>query len=228
MPLPTASITPFHANAAKQDVLFHDRIVKSQRDTTHYVIHMHAPRSGESEKYQPAARRLLEENFKDTGDIKGDLLRTLIPLLIDYVPEYARVASHHSHNGGYVCMPSVTFSLTDGQMIGIGRPHTEHGVSGVPADRSCALQLNKAAHVGSSGPRRVEQAPARSIRSLDAEFESQTVPGFDADRFKPVVQVLATLLAATEEMRSKITAQTDDSTRDQLPNGPLRVKPLAL
>ena len=228
MPIQTASITPFHADAAKKDILFHDRIVKAQRETAHYVVHMHAPRSGESAHYIRAARRLLDEKFADTGDVRGDLLRALIPVLIDYVPEYARIASYHSHNGGYVCMPSVTFSLTDGQLISVGRPDTEGGVAGVPADRLTALQLNKPAHVGTSGPRPLAQAPARSIRNLDSEFLSQTVPGFDADRFKPVVEVLATLLAATDGMRNKIVAMTDPSIRDTMPNGPLRTKPLTL
>ena len=228
MPIQTASITPFHADAAKRDILFHDRIVKSQKDTAHYVIHMHAPRAGEAETYMPAARRLLAESFKDTGDIKGDLMRAVIPHLIDYVPEYARVASHHSQNGQYICMPSVAFSLTDGQVIAVGRPHSDGGIFGAAPQRLSALLWDKPARVGAAGPHKMEQAPPRNVRTIDAEFESQTDPGFDTDRFKPVVQVLATLLAAAEPVRSKILESTNGECRELLPNGPLRVRRLEL
>lgn len=228
MPIHTASIVPLYADAAKKDILFQDRIVKSRVDTAHYIVHLQAPRAGEAEKYQPAARRLLSEGFNDTGDIKGDLLRAFIKQMIDYIPEYARVAAGHSHTGPYVHMPSVTFSLTDGQMIAVGRPGSANGIDGVPANKNTALLWDKPAYVNQSGPRRLADAAPRRARQVDAEFQSQTDPGFDSDRFKPVVEVLATLLAATEGVRSKITAQTDEASRSLLPNGPLRVKPLAL
>lgn len=228
MPIHTASIVPLYADAAKKDILFQDRIVKSRAQSADYLIHLHAPRAGAAETYQPAARRLLAESFNDTGDIKGDLLRAFIKQMVDYIPEYARVASAHSHTGPYVHMPSVTFSLTDGQLIAVGRPGSTHGIDGVPANKNTALLWDKPTHVNQSGPRRLADAAPRRTRHVDAEFQSQTDPGFDSDRFKPVVEVLATLLAATEAVRSKITAQTDEASRPLLPNGPLRVKPLVL
>lgn len=228
VPLQTAAITPLHADAAKKDTLFHDRITKSERAVAHYIVQLHAPRSGESDKYMAAARRLLEETYTDEQDPKGDLLRALIPHLIDYVPEYARAAEKHSHNGRYASMPTVTFCLTDGQIITVGRPHAHIGIEGVPGDPDCALQVNKPVRVGHSGPRRVEDAPARSIRSIDGEFESQTTPDFFADRFRPAAQVLATLLAATEGMRARVLEVVGDIPRESMRNGPLRTKQLTL
>lgn len=228
MPITTASITPLHADAANRDKLFHDRIAKSERAVAHYIVQLHAPRSGESDRYMAAARRLLNETYKDEQDPKGDLLRALIPHLIDYIPEYARAAEKHSHNGNYSCMPTVTFCLTDGQIITVGRPHAHIGIEGISGAPESALQVNKPVRVGHSGPRRIHDAPARSIRSIDGEFESQTTPDFDTDRFRPVAQVLATLLAATEDMRVKIQEVVGAVPRESMRNGPLRIKQLTL
>lgn len=225
MPADQAPITILHEN--RRTPLFGGRIAKTAGEP-HYIVQMHAPRSGESEKYIPAARRLLAETYEDTGDHKGDLMRALIPHLIDYIPEYAKAAEQHSRNGRYSCMPAVTFCLTDGQMVAVGRPDGAQGIKGPAVNPDCALQWNKPSRAGHGRPTSLTAMPPRVIRNLDAEFASQCDPGFDTDRFRPVVQVLALLLAAAEPLRSKILESTQGENLDQLPNGPLRVRKLEL
>lgn len=203
---------------------FKDRVYRPA-GADHYYIALHSPAPDEVDNYREPARAILNELWTDTGDAAADMLRAVVTALNKYVPEYAAVAAIDNPDGVADKMPRVIIALSDGQQIGLGRPRHSHGVIAAPQDDKAGLTWRHWPHAPDYGMTRVENSEsAASYRRLDSECAALYDTWKEADTHRPIENILATVLAATAETRSRIYSVVPPSARKGLPPGPLRVE----
>lgn len=206
---------------ANRSSMYRDRVF-TPPGSNHVFIALHAPAREQVRAFLPAARRLLGEHWDDRGAVRHDIVAALVTILDRYVPEYiaATVPTRPPPEGGpnnknAATVPPVIFSLSDGQTIGLGFPRGHDKVGASPLDPESALVWS----------RRVTEKGETFLRTrhLDKECAALYDTSWETDMLKPVEDILATILAATEQSRREIFAVIAPDTRADYPRSPLRV-----
>jgi hypothetical protein len=176
------------------------------------------------EDYLPIARRLLDQNWVDTGDVKGDILRAVVTILNRYVPEYAAAAAPENPEGIPERMPQVAIGFSDGQHIGLGRPSAKGGVLCTAFDKSSAFTWAYEPTTKEYGISPGIREENWHYRRIDKECEALYDTSRETWMMKPVEDIVAGILAATHDSREKILNVVDPAVRHSVPAGPLRIE----
>lgn len=208
-----------------ESTLFRNNVFQPPGADYSYIA-LPAPSAAEYEEFLPVARKLLDQHWQDKGDVKADVLRALVTILNNYVPEYAAAAAMtaNTHDAPEL-MPTVVIGLSDGQTINIGRPRKNGGVLCTSFDRESALSWGYETKESPYGLRHGAAATETlRYRRIDKECAALYDTSQETDMMKPVEEILATILAATDLSRTKIFNIVDPAARTSLPRGPLRVQ----